>query len=146
MIATLILTLTPWAPELPADQIWMGEGVDPIKAEVIETAEGRRFCTKSGEWVQLKRRAEAMGGYCQDAVNIASSTCALAANELLDKTRREAESTHADQQVVINALENDLKVERAKLLEERKSAERLKWVTIGVGVVAVGATSVALIK
>ena len=146
MIATLILTLTPWAPELPADQIWMGEGVTPIKAEVIETAEGRRFCTKSGEWVQLKRRAEAMGGYCQDAVNIASSTCALAANELLDKTRREAESTHADQQVVINALENDLKVERAKLLEERKSAERLKWVTIGVGVVAVGATSVALIK
>ena len=145
MIA-LILTLTPWAPELPADQIWMGEGVTPIKAEVIETAEGRRFCTKSGEWVQLKRRAEAMGGYCQDAVNIASSTCALAANELLDKTRREAESTHADQQVVINALENDLKVERAKLLEERKSAERLKWVTIGVGVVAVGATSVALIK
>ena len=146
MIATLILTLTPWAPELPADQIWMGEGVTPIKAEVIETAEGRRFCTKSGEWVQLKRRAEAMGGYCQDAVNIASSTCALAANELLDKTRREAESTHADQQAVINALENDLKVERAKLLEERKSAERLKWVTIGVGVVAVGATSVALIK
>ncbi len=146
MIATLILTLTPWAPELPADQIWMGEGVDPIKAEVIETAEGRRFCTKAGEWVQLKRRAEAMGGYCQDAVNIASSTCALAANELLDKTRREAESTHADQQVVINALENDLKAERAKLLEERKSAERLKWVTIGVGVVAVGATSVALIK
>ena len=145
MIA-LILTLTPWAPELPADQIWMGEGVDPIKAEGIETAEGRRFCTKSGEWVQLKRRAEAMGGYCQDAVNIASSTCALAANELLDKTRREAENTHADQQVVINALENDLKVERAKLLEERKSAERLKWVTIGVGVVAVGATSVALIK
>tara|TARA_R100000152_G_C6781733_1_gene216956 strand:- start:4913 stop:5353 length:441 start_codon:yes stop_codon:yes gene_type:complete len=146
VIATLILTLTPWAPELPADQIWMGEGVDPIKAEVIETAEGRRFCTKAGEWVQLKRRAEAMGGYCQDAVNIASSTCALAANELLDKTRREAESTHADQQVVINALENDLKAERAKLLEERKSAERLKWVTIGVGVVAVGATSVALIK
>ena len=146
MIATLILTLTPWAPELPADQIWMGEGVTPIKAEVIETAEGRRFCTKSGEWVQLKRRAEAMGGYCQDAVNIASSTCALAANELLDKTRREAESTHADQQVVINALENDLKVERAKLLEERKSAERLKWVTIGVGVVAVSAASVALIK
>ena len=45
----------------------------------------------------------------------------------LTKTRREAESTHADQQVVINALENDLKVERAKLLEERKSAERLKW-------------------
>jgi hypothetical protein len=124
----------------------MGEGVTPIKAEVIETAEGRRFCTKSGEWVQLKRRAEAMGGYCQDAVNIASSTCALAANELLDKTRREAESTHADQQVVINALENDLKVERAKLLEERKSAERLKWVTIGVGVVAVSAASVALIK
>ena len=146
MIATLILTLTPWAPELPADQIWMGEGVDPIKAEVIETAEGRRFCTRSGEWVQLKRRAEAMGGYCQDAVNIASSTCALAANELLDRTRREAEITHADQQVVINALENDLKVERAKLLEERKSAERLKWVTIGVGVVAVGVTSVALIK
>ncbi len=146
MIATLILTLTPWSPQLPADQIWMGEGVDPISAEVIETAEGRRFCTKSGEWIQLKRRAEGMGSYCQDAVNLASSTCAQAANELLDKTRREAESTAADQQAVINALNAELDVERAKLIEERKSAERLKWVTIGVGVVAVGATSVALIK
>lgn len=146
MIATLILTLTPWAPELPADQIWMGEGVDPIKAEVVETADGRRFCTKAGEWVQLKRRAEAMGGYCQDAVNIASSTCALAANELLDRTRREAESTHADQQMLIDALENDLKLERSRLLESQELSERLKWITVGVSVVAVGAASVAIIK
>ena len=146
MIATLILTLTPWAPELPADQIWMGEGVDPIKAEVIETAEGRRFGVKAGEWLQLKRRAEAMGGYCQDAVNIASSTCALAANELLDRTRREAEATSADQQVVINALENDLKLERSRLAESQEMNERLKWLTVGVGVIAVGAASVAIVK
>lgn len=146
MIATLILTLTPWAPELPADQIWMGEGVTSIKAEVIETTEGRRFCTKAGEWVQLKRRAEAMSGYCQDAVNIASSTCALAANELLDKTRREAESTRVDQQVVINALENDLKLERSRLAESQELSERLKWVAVGVSVIAVSAASVAIIK
>ena len=146
MIATLVLMLTPWSPHLPADQIWMGNEVSPIRAEVLETAEGRRFCVKAPEWVQLKRRAEAMGSYCQDAVNLAASTCAMAANELLDKTRLEAESTHADQQVVINALENDLKLERSRLAESQELSERLKWVTVGVSVIAVSAASVAIIK
>ena len=73
MIATLVLMLTPWSPQLPADQIWMGEEVPPIRAEVLDLPQGRRFAVRAFEWVQLKRRAEAMGSYCQDAVNLATS-------------------------------------------------------------------------
>lgn len=146
MIATLIMMLTPWSPQLPAHQIWMGDEVDPIKAEVLDLPQGRRFAVKAHEWVQLKRRAEAMGSYCQDAVNLATSTCAEEANELLNKTRQEAEATSVNQQAVIDALEDSLKIERANLLEERKSTERLTWVTIGVSVIAVGATTMAVMR
>ena len=146
MIATLVLMLTPWSPQLPADQIWMGEEVPPIRAEVLDLPQGRRFAVRAFEWVQLKRRAEAMGSYCQDAVNLATSTCVESANELLTKTRQEAEATSANQQAVIDALEDSLRIERANLLEERESAERLKWVTIGVSVIAVGATTVAVMR
>ena len=145
MIA-LILMLTPWSPQLPAHQIWMGEEVPPIKAEVLDLPQGRRFAVRSFEWVQLKRRAEAMGSYCQDAVNLATSTCVESANELLTKTRAEAEATSVNQQAIIDALENSLRIERANLLEERKSTERLTWVTIGVSVIAVGATTVAVMR
>lgn len=146
MIATLVLMLTPWSPQLPADQIWMGEEVPPIRAEVLNLPQGRRFAVRAHEWVQLKRRAEAMGSYCQDAVNLATSTCAEAANELLNKTRAEAETTSVNQQAVIDALEDSLRIERANLLEERRSTERLTWVTIGVSVIAVGATTVAVMR
>ena len=101
---------------------------------------------RAHEWVQLKRRAEAMGSYCQDAVNLATSTCVESANELLTKTRAEAEATSVNQQAIIDALENSLRIERANLLEERKSTERLTWVTIGVSVIAVGATTVAVMR
>lgn len=146
MIALLVFMLTPWSPQLPSDQIWMGDEVDPIKAEVLDLPQGRRFAVRAFEWVQLKRRAEAMGSYCQDAVNIANSTCVAAANELIDKTRREAESTHADQEVVIDALRNDLKLERSRLSEERKVSKHLKWAIIGASALAIGATTVAIVR
>ena len=141
MIA-LILMLTPWSPQLPAHQIWMGEEVPPIKAEVLDLPQGRRFAVRSFEWVQLKRRAEAMGSYCQDAVNLATSTCVESANELLNKTRQEAEATSVNQQAVIDALEDSLKIERANLLEERKSTARHQWVHLPPGVIAVEATPI----
>ena len=143
---SLILMLTPWSPQLPAHQIWMGEEVPPISAEVLDLPQGRRFAVRAFEWVQLKRRAEAMGSYCQDAVNLATSTCVESANELLTKTRAEAEATSVNQQAVIDALEDSLRIERANLLEERRSTERLTWVTIGVSVIAVGATTVAVMR
>jgi ATP-dependent Clp protease ATP-binding subunit ClpA len=145
-VISLILMLTPWSPQLPAHQIWMGEEVPPISAEVLDLPQGRRFAVRAFEWVQLKRRAEAMGSYCQDAVNLATSTCVESANELLTKTRAEAEATSVNQQAVIDALEDSLRIERANLLEERRSTERLTWVTIGVSVIAVGATTVAVMR
>ena len=124
----------------------MGEEVPPISAEVLDLPQGRRFAVRAFEWVQLKRRAEAMGSYCQDAVNLATSTCVESANELLTKTRAEAEATSVNQQAVIDALEDSLRIERANLLEERENTERLTWVTIGVSVIAVGATTVAVMR
>ena len=124
----------------------MGEEVPPISAEVLDLPQGRRFAVRAFEWVQLKRRAEAMGSDCQDAVNLATSTCVESANELLTKTRAEAEATSVNQQAVIDALEDSLRIERANLLEERRSTERLTWVTIGVSVIAVGATTVAVMR
>jgi hypothetical protein len=136
---SLIIMLTPWSPRLPADQIWMGNEIDPIQAEVFELPQGRRFAVRAHEWVQLKRRAEASSGYCQDAVTLATQVCTDSANKLLTQTRTEAEQTAADQSAVINALRVELDVERANLERAKQTAERLKWVAIGAGVVAVSA-------
>ena len=144
---SLIILLTPWSPRLPADQIWMGTEIDPIQAEVLELPQGRRFAVRAHEWVQLKRRAEASSGYCQDAVTLATQVCTEEANKLLTQTRTEAEQTAADQSAVIDALRVELDVERANLERAKQTANRLKWVAIGAGAVAVTAgVTVALTR
>ena len=137
----LLAMLLPWAPMLPAHQIWMGDSLEPIVAERIEEPNRVMMAVSVYDFVRLKHRAESASGNCSDAISEAVGACQSTAHDVLQLTHDEATSTQADQVRVIEALRLMVETEKAQRVKAENNSEVLKWVAVGTGVVALSAVT-----
>jgi len=145
-LLTLTLFMTPLAvPEnVPADTIYMGEHIEPIKGERSRCKSLTGFCmtlTLRG-FLQVKDAVQNQPNLCHLAVEESAKACQTQAEALADLvSAREIE----DQKVIdafklkLSALEGDL----AQTSHERL---RWKWAAIGVSSLSVILTTIIIIK
>ncbi len=145
-LMTLTLFMTPLVvPEdVPANVIYMGEHIKPIKGERSRCESLTGFCmtlTLRG-FLQVKDAVQNQPNLCHLAVEESAKACQTQAEALADLvSSREIE----DQQIIdayklrLTALEGDL---------AQTSTERLrwKWAAIGVSSLSVILTTVIIIK
>jgi len=137
----LLAMLLPWAPMLPAHQIWMGDSLEPIVAERIEEPNRVMMAVSVYDFVRLKHRAESASGNCSDAISEAVGACQSTAHDVLQLTHNEATETQADQVRVIEALRVMVDAEKAQRKKAEGDNEVLRWVAVGAGAVALGAVT-----
>jgi len=137
----ILAMLLPWAPMLPAHQIWMGEHLEPVVAEKIEEPDRVMMAVSVYDFVRLKHRAESASGNCSEVISEAVGACQSTAHDVLQLTHDEATETQADQVRVIEALRIMVADEKEKTAKVEEDNEVLKWVAVGTGVVALSAVT-----
>ena len=137
----ILAVLLPWAPMLPAHQIWMGDSLEPVVAERIEEPDRVLMAVSVYDFVRLKHRAESASGNCSDVISEAVGACQSTAHDVLQLTHEEATETQADQVRVIEALRVMVDTEKTRRKKAESNNEVLRWVAVGTGVVALGAVT-----
>ncbi len=146
ILSTLIIYLLPLLPaELPANQIYMGQGIEPITA--IKVKRGWLAPTLSMvltpyEWIRLKSALEGSPDLCTFAINEAIDTC-LQGQKREQTIMLNREISDAQ---LITAYESRLKIIESELQSSYKQNKILMYISAGVGVIATAATTMAILK
>lgn len=148
LLLSVLLVLTPLKPEnIPPNWIYLGQGVEPIKAIKVDTdfdlkiKEPSALLTVS-EFIRLKSALEDSPDLCVWAIDEALKEC----EKGMTKALTEAYGRETNHLEIITAYETRLlKIEDA-LKREKKSNKIMLYVASGLGFVATIATTLYIIK
>jgi hypothetical protein len=141
IILSIILILSPAMPgDVPATAIWIGKGVDPIKAEKIspgETVETVRLGVTPYDFVRLKTAMEGATDLCTWAIDESVAEC--------HKGLKQSESIaiHREErtQDILSAYEVRLDRTEKALMTSERYTEIMIYVSSGLAVLAASTTA-----
>ena len=146
LLTALLLFLTPLRPaDIPANQIYLGEQIEPITAIKVQkgwVAPTLSMVLTPFEFIELKSAIEHSPDLCTHAIDMAVKQCQAGLNrEKNIFLKREA----SDQQL-LQAYEERLKIIEVELQASYKQNKMLMYLATGLSAIAGSATIYAILK
>ena len=141
IILSIILTLSPALPgDVPATAIWIGKGIDPIKAEKIEpgdTVETVRLLMTPYDFVRLKTAMEGATDLCTWAIDESVAECFNGMKQAESIAIHREERT----QDILSAYEVRLDRTEKALMTSERYTEIMVYVSGGLAILAASTTA-----